>query len=94
MIFYNVIAIAVCYLILKKTMNPLVPAAAYFLYKGILSYFYIFNDPTMGMMVPFAVFFLLLSTALIYGISFLMIKKKGKIKYIAATLLCIPILLF
>ncbi len=94
MIFYNIIAVIACYLILKKTMNPIAPAAAYLLYKGILSYFYIFNDPTMGMMVPLAIFFILLSTTLMYGISLLIIKRKGKIKYIAASLLCIPILLF
>jgi hypothetical protein len=75
-------------------MNPIVPAVAYLLYKGILSYFYIFTVSTMGMMVPFAVFFLLLSTILIYGIGLLIIKKQGKLKYIAASILCIPVLLF
>ncbi|EPJ50481.1 MAG: hypothetical protein OFPI_19950 [Osedax symbiont Rs2] len=94
MILYNVIAIVVCYLILKKTMNPLLPSAAYFLYKGIAAYFLLFNDPSMGMMVPFAIFFLLMSTVLIYGISLLILKKKGNIKYILASLLCVPILLF
>ena len=94
MIFYNLIAIAVCYFILIKTMNPIIPAGAYLLYKGVLSYFFLFSDPTMGMMVLFAVFFLILSTVLIYGMGLLVLKKTGKLKYIGASLMSIPILLF
>jgi len=94
MIFYNLIAIVSCYFILIKTKNPIIPAGVFLLYKGVLSYFFIFNDPTMGMMVPFAVIFLILSTALIYGMGLLVLKKTGNLKYILASLMSIPVLFF